>query len=154
MKDWVNSSMSFINIMLNISKLIPIKSKQYCKYFLYKILLYFVSFLFLVSAYVFGCIALYNYLMPHWGETLAAFSLCLLSFIISFGLIITGMVLNSKKKKPSPQVFPLLEKSLGHFPDSQDLMKTLAKASPAVLISVLGVTAIATYIVFFKNKGK
>lgn len=154
MKDWVNTSMSFINIMLNIIKLIPLKSRRCCKYFFYKTLLYFVSFLFLVSAYVFGCIALYYYFMPFWGETLAAFSLCLLSFMVGFGLIITGTVLNSKKKKPSPQILPLLEKSFDHLPNSQDLVKALTKASPAVLVTVLGAAAVATYIMFFKNKDK
>lgn len=154
MKEWVSLSMSFMNIILNIIKILPIQSRQRCKYFFYKTLIYFISFLFLISTYIFGSMAFYSFLVPYWGVPLSAFALCLLSLIISFGLIITGVLLKPKKKKPSPQILPLLEKSLDHLPNSQDLVKTLNKASPAILLTVLGVAAVTTCIVLFKKNEK
>lgn len=154
MKEWVILSMSLMNIILTIIKILPTQSSQRCKYFFYKALLYFVSFLFLISTYVFGAMAFYSFLVPYWGVPLSAFALCLLSLIISSSLIITGMLLKPKKKKPSPQILPFLEKSLDHLPNAQDLVKTLNKASPAILLTVLGVAAVTTCIVLFKKNHK
>ena len=119
-----------------------------------KFIIYSISFVFLSTAYVFGCIAFYCFLLPYWGETLTAFTFCLLSLIISIGLIIVGKSLRSKKKQTTSHIAPFLEKSLNHIPNSQDLTKFLEKASPKVLVTVLGVVALTTYIMVSKKKEK
>lgn len=153
MKGLFNSSVSFISIktILNFFSLSNIFNY---KDFFRKIIIYSISFIFLTTAYVFGFIALYCYLLPYWGEALAAFALCLLSLIIGFSLILTGRLLKAKKKQATSPILPLLEKGLEHIPNSQDLRDVLAKASPKVLITVLGVAALATYILFSKKKDK
>ena len=152
MKNWLISSMSFVNIILSLVKMLPAQSRINFKNFFYKILLYCGAGFILISTYVFGSMALYFYLVPHCGRALAALTLCLLSLLISLGLIITGRLLKTKKRKPPPQALPMFEKSLSSLPNSQDLVKALMKAPPAVLVPVMGAVVAAAYFVFFKKK--
>lgn len=119
-----------------------------------KFIIYGIAFVFLSTAYVFGCIAFYCFLLPYWGETLSAFSLFLLSLIISVCLIIGGRFLKSKKKQPSPPITSFFEQGLDLMTKSQDLTKLLEKASPKVLVTVLGVVALTAYIMCSKKKEK
>jgi len=153
MKGLFNSSVSFITIKMILNFFSVCNIFNY-KDFFRKIVIYSISFLFLTTGYVFGFMALYCYLLPYWGEALAAFALCLLSLIIGFSFILMGRLLKSKKKQATSQILPLLEKGLDHIPNSQDLKDVLAQSSPKVLVTVLGVVALATYMVYLKKKGK
>lgn len=146
--------MSLINMIAMVVKLSPIQKSYNYKHFFMRIILYIISFLILISAYVFGAIALYYCLLPYYGQVAAAFVLCLLSLFMSLGLILTAIRLKSKKKKPSHELLPFLERSLDHLPNSEDLVKALRKASPTVLLTVFGAVAVAAYIMFSKKKDK
>ena len=152
MKNWLNSTMSFVNIALNLLKMLPAQSRINFKNFFYKIILYFIAFLVLISTYVFGAMALYYFLVPCCGQGLAALYLCLLSLFISLSLILTGIRLKSKNKKPPPQALPFFEKSLDYLPTTHDVVKTVMKAPAAVLLPVIGAVVAATYFIFFKRK--
>ncbi|MBA3814186.1 MAG: hypothetical protein H0X26_06825 [Alphaproteobacteria bacterium] len=144
--------MSLINIIPMILKMFPLQKLVDYKHLIKKIILYGISSLFLISFYVFGSIALYYYLIPYWGEATAALSLCLLSLFIGIALILTARLLKVKKKPPPPQLLPLLEKSFDQMLNTKDLTKILYKASPKVLITVLGAVALGSYAVFWKKK--
>lgn len=152
MKDFLNSSMPLINTLLTILNVFPIQKICKYKYYIKKLILYSIFFIFLISSYIFGCIALYFYLANYWGEVLAAFSLSLLLLIISSGFIIIDKLIRSKKKPSSHQLFSHLEKYVDHIPNSQDFVKALKKTSPSVLIIVLGTVALATYVIASKKK--
>lgn len=143
--------MSLVNIIVTILKFFPVQECIQYKQFIRKIIIYSVSFVFLIGSFITGYIALYYYLVPHWGEALAALSLCLLSLIVSMTLILTAKLLKPKKKQASSQVFPFFEKSLDQVLNTQDLTNTLKKASPKVLVAVMGAAAMASYIVFIKK---
>lgn len=147
-----------VDLLTNLIKIIPIILKilptQKClnyKVIIKKIIGYSVAFFFFISSYVFGCMTLFYYLTPHWGEPLSAFFLCILSLGIGFGFVIAATTLKKPKKNDVlHDALPALYKAV----HSQDMQKLLAKASPAFLIMALGVIALGAYAVSRKRKQK
>lgn len=154
MKNFLKPLLSIANIASLSLKIFPIKSFFDYKFFIRKVILYSVSFVLLITAYVFSCLGLYYFLLPYGGETLAAFALCLLFLILSGGLVLTVRLLKSKKKQSSSQPYPFVENNLKHIPSSQEFTQLLMKASPAILVILLGVAAVATYVMLPGKKEK
>ena len=146
-----------IKLLLPIIKIIVVVAQNLATQKSYrnlikKLLSYGGAIFFLISSYIFACIALYYFLLPYCGEALAALSICLLFLIISFGLIMIGRGSKPQKKDSSPLLLSHLENYFGSMPDSQDLMKALKKASPQILATVLGGLAITAVVKIFKKK--
>lgn len=117
-----------------------------------KIISYGGAIFFIITAYIFACIALYSYLWPHIGEALAALSICILFLIISFGFMMLGRRSKFVKKVPPSSLRSGLEPYLESVPESQELLRALRKASPEILVTVLGGIAITALIKYFKKR--
>lgn len=154
MKGSESSYMPLIKTILMTIQLVPLHKVFNYKKIIKNIIIYCISFVFLISAYVFSCIALYSYILPYWGAVLSALSLCLLGLIIGLGLLVGNKILKPRKREPSSALLSLLEKALCQIPNAQDITKTLAKLSPGALITLLGVVAIASCIMCSKEKYK
>jgi len=153
MKCVLNSLMPILKIILMVADLLPTKEIFHFKKLKKKIILYLVSFFFLVSAFVFGCMALYTYLSSNWGEALSALFICLLFLIITLGLIVKIKLLGSKKNKGLSPQGSLFEKAADTILN-KDLGNFLKEASPQILIAVMGVVAVSTYAMFCKKNKK
>jgi len=149
MKRLFNLLISLMNMIPIIINLFPRQEGYNFKSLARKTISYAISFVFLVSAYVFGCIALYSYLLPYWGAPLSALFLCLFGLILSLGLILGNRLVKAKKSKPSPN---LIEQALGEVPNFQDLSKILMKTSPKVLLTVMGAVALTAYMVILRKR--
>lgn len=157
MKDVLGSSISVLNALVRMTKLaFPITLYFQYKIIIKKIIFYGIATIFLITAFVFGVIALYNTIIPYLGGAWAAFALFLLSLVIGVGLIFVTKFFKPKKRPIEPPSFPALEECLGQILKAQDLAKTFKKASPQALITVtvLGVAALASYVVFKKTQEK
>lgn len=156
MKEILNSSISILNTLMGIIKFIPIKLYFNYKIIIKKIVFYVIALIFLITAFVFGTIALYNTVILYLGAAWAAFALFLLSLVIGIGLILSTKFLKPKKRHIEPPSFPALEECFGQILKAQDLAKTFKKASPQALITVtvLGIAALASYVVFKKTQEK
>ena len=154
MKDLLNLSFSNKNIISVILNLFPFRKIFSFKNLIRKIVLYSISSIFLIISGFFGFSAFYHYLTPLWGETLAALFLCFLSLLIAIGLMLIARLLQPKKKQSSPQIMPLLEKSLDHVRnlDSEDLTKIIKEVPPKVLVTVLAAAALTACVIFCKKK--
>jgi len=127
-----------------------VMQKSY-KHLIKKIVSYSGAVFFIISAYIFACMALYSFLWPYVGEALAALSICFLFLILGLGFMIMGRKTKAQTQVPPPSKFSDLEHYLDFVPDSQELMKVLKKASPQILATVLGGLAITALVKIFKK---
>lgn len=139
-----------IRIMVVVAQNLAMK-KNY-KHLIKKLLSYGVAVFFLISSYIFACISVYYFLLPYCGEALAALALCLLFLILSFGFIMIGKRSEALKKEPCAPLLSDLENYLECVPAAEELMKTLKKASPQILIMALGGLAITAVVKILKKK--
>lgn len=154
MKTRLSTFISLINIISSIINALPLQRSSKYKHFIKKTIIYFFSIFFLINGYIFGSIALYYYLLPYWGESLSALSLCLLFIVMSFTFVIAGKLLKSKDNQSPLPLSSLVEKSLHHIPNFQEFTKIVAQASPKVLLTILGIIVVATCTAFCKKKDK
>ena len=152
MKKLANVLMAFLNMATPILKLTSLHKTINYKNIFIKITIYFISLIFLITFYVFGCISLYSFLTVYYGETIAALSLCLLSLIITMCLILTAKRLKIKKKLPPPQLIPTLEKNIDQLFKMQDFQKMLKKNPSIVPITVVGAITLVSLFSFFRKK--
>lgn len=139
-----------VKIMVVVTQNLAMK-KNY-EHLIKRLLSYGAAVFFLISAYIFACISVYHFLLPYCGKALAALSLCLLFLILSFGFIMIGKRSKALKKEPSAPMLSDLERYLNCVPASEELMKTLKKASPQILIMALGGLAITAVVKTLKKK--
>jgi hypothetical protein len=92
-----------------------------------------------------SCIALYSYLTPYWGETLALSALCLILFAISFILYGVGYFLKPKKHPPL-EIMPKLEEAINHFPSYNLIKKVCSVIPPKMLIGLFATVAVIAYV--------
>lgn len=146
----------FITLLLPAVKILGtvvqghVMQKSY-KHLIKKLLSYAGAVFFIISAYIFACMALYSFLWPHVGEALAALSICFLFLILGLGFMIMARKTKAQREVPSPPKFSNLENYLDFVPDSQELMRGLKKASPQILATVLGGLAITALVKIFKK---
>jgi len=134
--------MAFLNLALPLFKLLSLQRAFNYKNIAKKIVLYTIALILFITFYVFGCITFYYFLLPYWGETLAAFSLALLSLIFSLSLILIANRLKIKKKQTPPLLNLPLENTI-----NQDLHKIVKETSPKVIMAVFGAIFLATFLV-------
>lgn len=89
---------------------------------------------FLCCGFIFGCIALYSYLLPYWGHALSFFALCLLFLGIGSALYISGRYLKSTSIQRSSSFF---EKGASHVPCEKSLNNILPNISFIALCTVI-----------------
>jgi len=154
MKDLLNISFSNKNVISVILNLFPFQKIFNFKCLIRRVVLYSIASLFLIISAVFGLSALYHYLVPFWGEALAALFLCFLFLVIALGLIVTAGILYPKKTQSSPQIIPLLEKSLDQLRnlDGEDLSELMKKVPPKAIAAVLGAVALTSCLIYCKKK--
>ncbi len=154
MKDLLNISFSNKNLISVILNLFPFQKIFNFRNVIRKIVLCSIASVFLIISGVFAISALYHYLIPFWGEALAALFLCFLFLLIAFGLMLIASRLYPKKTQSSPQIIPLLEKSLDQMRnlDCEDLTELMKKVPPKALFAVLGAVALTSCVIYCKKK--
>lgn len=116
-----------------------------------RILAYISGGLFLFFGFILGCMSLYSYLLPYWGEALSLLSLCYLFLI--FGLIsfLIGRHFKHRQDLSSTDV-PLLEKVLYQLPNHKALSDMIPETPPKVLLGLCAVALLISYLVSSKEK--
>jgi hypothetical protein len=105
---------------------------------------------FLISAYIIGCVALYSYLVPHCGETLSLLILCLFLLATSLSLIGIGRFLKPKKS-PSTDFVSTFEKTVKHLSSDEACHKLGPIVLPTSFAALLAVGAITAYVAYAKK---
>lgn len=146
----------FITVLLPVVKMLSMviqnlaMQKSY-KHLIKKLVSYAGAAFFIISAYIFACMALYSFLLPYVGEALAALSICFLFLVLGLGCMIMGRKTKAQKEVPSPPRLSNLEQYLDFVPESQEVLRALKKASPQILATVLGGLAITALVKIFKK---
>jgi hypothetical protein len=134
--------MSFVTPLL---RLFPIKVPNYRRLFAN-----LIASLFLLGGFLLGCMTLYSFLIPYWGETVSLLALTLLFLAISLVLYIVGRRL---RPKPSPvqMSLPFIEKTLKQHASYQTLNQLLPEVSPQILVAIAGAAMVVSYLMKSKK---
>jgi len=106
-------------------------------------IMFSIAFLFLMGGYVLGCMGLYSYLLPEWGEAYSLFIVGGLNLALGAILVIVGWALRPKKAPPSLSISPLVEKAIKQVSSDQLFKKFLPSPSlkSLAMLFVLGLAA-------------
>jgi hypothetical protein len=141
---WIGPLM---NLLLTFFKYLPCqKAPHYGKW-----LINVIAFLLLLCGSILGCMALYAYLVPYWGEALSLLVLCLLFLGTSGALYMLGRRLKPQPA-PSHMMPPLFEKIFSQLPHQETLSHMLPDVSPKMLVALCAAVVAVSCLLGSKQK--